>query len=64
VKNNRLMITTGSLQAIHILAKAFTDPGDPVLVGSTQLYRALLGLPRLPGGTGLGAPKGRWHGRG
>jgi 2-aminoadipate transaminase len=28
VKSNRLMITTGSLQAIHILAKAFTDPGS------------------------------------
>ncbi|WP_294072284.1 aminotransferase class I/II-fold pyridoxal phosphate-dependent enzyme, partial [Proteiniphilum sp. UBA1028] len=32
VKSNRLIITTGSLQAIHILAKAFLDPGDPALV--------------------------------
>jgi len=30
VKENRLMMTTGSLQAIHILAKAFIDPGDTV----------------------------------
>jgi len=56
VKNNRLMITTGSLQAIHILAKAFTDPGDPVLVEAPSFIGALLGLPRLPGGTGLGGP--------
>lgn len=32
VKENKLMITTGSLQAINILAKAFIDPGDSILV--------------------------------
>ncbi|MBN1183001.1 MAG: PLP-dependent aminotransferase family protein [Bacteroidales bacterium] len=32
VDENRLMITTGSLQAINILAKAFIDPGDPIIV--------------------------------
>jgi 2-aminoadipate transaminase len=32
VDENRLMITTGSLQAINILAKAFIDPGDTIVV--------------------------------
>lgn len=32
VSKNRLMITTGSLQAINILAKVFVDPGDEILV--------------------------------
>jgi len=32
VKENKLLITTGSLQAINILAKAFIDPGDDILV--------------------------------
>ncbi|RNC65928.1 PLP-dependent aminotransferase family protein [Proteiniphilum sp. X52] len=41
VKSNRLMITTGSLQAIHILAKAFIDPGDPVLVENPGFIGAL-----------------------
>lgn len=41
VKNNRLIITTGSLQAIHILAKAFLDPGDPVLVETPSFIGAL-----------------------
>ena len=31
VDRNRLMITTGSLQAINILGKVFIDPGDTVL---------------------------------
>lgn len=41
VKSNRLMITTGSLQAIYILAKAFIDPGDPVLVETPGFIGAL-----------------------
>lgn len=41
LKNNRLIITTGSLQAIHILAKAFLDPGDPVLVETPSFIGAL-----------------------
>lgn len=41
VKSNRLIITTGSLQAIHILAKAFLDPGDPVLVETPSFIGAL-----------------------
>jgi 2-aminoadipate transaminase len=32
VNDNKLVITTGSLQAINILAKAFIDPGDNILV--------------------------------
>ena len=32
VDENKLMITTGSLQAINILAKAFIDPGDTIVV--------------------------------
>jgi 2-aminoadipate transaminase len=32
VDDNKLMITTGSLQAINILAKTFIDPGDTVVV--------------------------------
>jgi 2-aminoadipate transaminase len=41
VKTNRLIITTGSLQAINILAKAFLDPGDDVLVESPSFIGAL-----------------------
>ncbi len=32
VKENKLMITTGSLQAINILTKAYVDPNDPIVV--------------------------------
>jgi 2-aminoadipate transaminase len=31
VDENKLMITTGSLQAINILAKVFIDPGDEII---------------------------------
>lgn len=41
VKTNRLIITTGALQAIHILAKAFIDPGDPILVETPSFIGAL-----------------------
>ena len=41
VKENRLMMTTGSLQAIHILAKAFINPGDTVLVENPSFIGAL-----------------------
>lgn len=41
VEKNRLIITTGALQAIHILAKVFIDPGDPVLVESPSFIGAL-----------------------
>ena len=41
VKKNRLMITTGSLQAINILAKAFVDPGDNILVETPSFIGAL-----------------------
>jgi 2-aminoadipate transaminase len=41
VKTNRLMITTGSLQAINILAKVFIDLGDPILVENPCFIGAL-----------------------
>ncbi len=41
VNNNRLIITTGSLQAINILAKAFLDPGDSILVETPSFIGAL-----------------------
>src|SRR5690554_1440727 len=41
VKKNRLIITTGSLQAIHILSRAFIDPGDQVLVEKPSFIGAL-----------------------
>ena len=41
VKKNRLMLTTGSLQAIHILAKAFIDAGDNILVETPSFIGAL-----------------------
>ncbi|MFA7155933.1 MAG: PLP-dependent aminotransferase family protein [Proteiniphilum sp.] len=41
VHENRLLITSGSLQAIHILARAFIDPGDRVLVESPSFIGAL-----------------------
>lgn len=46
VSSNRLMITTGSLQAINILGKVFLDKGDNVLVenpcfiGATSAFRS------------------------
>jgi len=46
VGSNRLMITTGSLQAINILAKAFTDPGDtiitenPCFIGAISAFKS------------------------
>lgn len=46
VKNNRLMITTGSQQALSIFARAFVDPGDRVLteypcfIGAIAAFRA------------------------
>jgi len=46
VKTNRLMITTGSQQALSLLARAFVDPGDRVLteypcfIGAIAAFRA------------------------
>jgi hypothetical protein len=46
VGKNRLMITTGSQQALNILSKAFVDPGDRVLteypcfIGAIAAFRA------------------------
>jgi len=46
VDNNRLLITTGSLQAINILGKVFIDPGDlvvtenPCFIGAISAFRS------------------------
>ncbi|NTW10430.1 MAG: PLP-dependent aminotransferase family protein, partial [Chlorobiaceae bacterium] len=41
VNENRLLITTGSLQAINLLGRAFIDPGDPVIVENPCFIGAL-----------------------
>ena len=41
VENNRLLITTGSLQAINILTKEFIDPGDIILTESPSFIGAI-----------------------
>jgi hypothetical protein len=41
VKENLLLITTGSQQGLNLLAKAFIDPGDPVLVENPCFIGAL-----------------------
>jgi 2-aminoadipate transaminase len=46
VDENKLMITTGSLQAINILTKVFIDPGDviitenPCFIGAISAFRS------------------------
>lgn len=55
VEDNGLIVTAGSLQAIHLTAKAFIDPGDvivtetPCFVGAIPVFRyfqaALRGVP-------------------
>ncbi len=45
VEDNGLIVTAGSLQAIHLTAKVFTDPGDvivtetPCFVGAIPVFR-------------------------
>ncbi len=41
VTQNRLLITTGSQQGLNLLAKAFIDPGEPVLVENPCFIGAL-----------------------
>ena len=41
VKENRLLITTGSQQGLNLLGKAFIDPGEPVLVENPCFIGAL-----------------------
>jgi len=46
VDENEILITTGSLQAINIIAKAFVDPGDviitenPCFIGAISAFRS------------------------
>ena len=61
VDTNRLIITTGSLQAINIIGKIFINPGDvvltedPVFIGATSAYKSfeaeLKGVPMDADGT-------------
>jgi 2-aminoadipate transaminase len=44
VDENRLIITTGSLQAINILAKVFVDPGDEVITENPCFIGAISAL--------------------
>lgn len=41
IGNNKLLITTGSLQAINILAKIFIDPGDNIIVENPSFIGAI-----------------------
>jgi 2-aminoadipate transaminase len=41
VDNNKLLITTGSLQAINILGKVFIDPGDLVVTENPSFIAAM-----------------------
>lgn len=64
VDNNRLLITTGSLQAINILTKEFVDPGDiillenPSFIGAISVFKSYLArmesIPLLSDGIDLG----------
>lgn len=67
VEENRIMITTGSLQAINILAHAFIDPGDtiivenPCFIGAISAFRSyqanIVSIPLSPEGIDLEALK-------
>ena len=60
VDKNKIMITTGSLQAINILAKAFIDPEDiiitenPCFIGAISAFKSyqanILSVPLMPDG--------------
>jgi len=60
VDSNKILITTGSLQAINILAKAFTDPGDtiitenPCFIGAISAFKSyqanIVSVPLKPDG--------------
>lgn len=63
VDENKLMITTGSLQAINILARAFIDPGDmivvenPCFIGAISAFKSyqanIVSVPLTPNGIDL-----------
>jgi 2-aminoadipate transaminase len=68
VDTNRLMITTGSLQAINILGKIFIDPGDlivtesPCFIGAISAFKSyqatLKGVPLDPNGISVAGLSG------
>ncbi|MBN2480917.1 MAG: PLP-dependent aminotransferase family protein [Bacteroidales bacterium] len=63
VDANRLLITTGSIQAINILVKTFVEPGDPVIVenpcfiGAMTVFKSyqadLIPVPLTPEGISM-----------
>lgn len=63
VDDNKLLVTTGSLQAINILGHAFIDPGDTILVenpcfiGAISAFRSyqanIVSVPLTPEGIDL-----------
>lgn len=65
VDENKLLITTGSLQAINILGHAFIDPGDTILVenpcfiGAISAFRSyqanIVSIPLTPAGIDIEA---------
>jgi len=67
VDTNRLLITTGSLQAINILTKEFIDPGDiiltesPSFIGAISVFKSyqarMESIPLLDDGLDLGILK-------
>lgn len=67
VDTNRLIITTGSLQAINIIGKIFINPGDlvltedPVFIGATSAFKSheaeLKGIPMDADGIDIKALK-------
>ena len=67
VDTNRLIITTGSLQAINIIGKIFINPGDvvltedPVFIGATSAFKSfeaeLKGVPMDADGIDIAALK-------
>ena len=67
VDNNKLLITTGSLQAINILTKEFVDPGDivmlenPSFIGAISVFKSYLArmesVPLLNDGIDIGILK-------
>jgi 2-aminoadipate transaminase len=64
VDTNKLLITTGSLQAINILTKEFVDPGDiillenPSFIGAISVFKSYMArmesIPLLSDGIDLG----------
>lgn len=67
VSENKILITTGSLQAINLLTKVFVDPGDtiitetPCFIGATSAFKSygakMYSIPLLADGIDMDALK-------